>query len=52
MDEKLKKALEEVVSMEAPSIPYLLNKYGYGYEARKVQELIDAYKESKVETAQ
>lgn len=46
MTKELKKALEELCSMKAPSIEYLLLKNGYKYEAGKVKELVTAYENS------
>jgi len=43
MTEEFKKALDEVCSMKEPSVEKLLRKYGFGYEADKVKELVTAY---------
>jgi hypothetical protein len=35
-------AAREIEEMKAPSVPDILRKRGFGYEARRVQALIDA----------
>jgi hypothetical protein len=43
MTEELKKALEEVCSMKEPFVEKILRKYGFGYEADKIKELVTTY---------
>jgi hypothetical protein len=45
ISERLLNAIGEVARMEHPSVAGLLRKYGYGYEAGKVEEMLSIYKD-------
>lgn len=39
--------LDEIASYQKYTIPEILAHYGYTYEAQRVKELIDTYKQTK-----
>jgi hypothetical protein len=47
MDDRLKKALQELAKMKHPSVEEILHNNGYGYEARIVKEVVDSFEDSE-----
>ena len=47
MTERLFKALSKLSDMKAPSVPKILYGRQFTYEARQVQEVMDAFEETR-----